>query len=210
MLGVARAQMTDEDFASGLLEDVKEYCGDCVEDSKLWDSFSRRFYYFARRFQDDKLLSQGQRSTGEDRPRSLDSWEFFLLPGDGSKLFRSDRREAGGQWVDGPKRRPLAPGDYRKALRPRSGISEGSKSANPAKLLTKNRFTVSIIIWEKKPFKILWRSVSPTESSSRSGTAAISIMCRFPWRKLWAWKAAAATTIRPARCAIWCQTTSCS
>src|ERR1700731_5453501 len=44
VLGVARSQMTDEDFRKRILEDVKQYCGDCVDDA-LWDSFSRRFYY---------------------------------------------------------------------------------------------------------------------------------------------------------------------
>ncbi|HZW79854.1 MAG TPA: glucose-6-phosphate dehydrogenase [Candidatus Deferrimicrobiaceae bacterium] len=55
VLGVARAQMSDEDFRKRILEDVKQYCGDCVEDS-LWESFSRRFYYFAGDFNDDKVF----------------------------------------------------------------------------------------------------------------------------------------------------------
>src|SRR6202522_4039219 len=52
VLGVARAQMTDEDFRKRIKDDVKEYCGDCIEDA-LWESFSRRFYYFAGDFGDD-------------------------------------------------------------------------------------------------------------------------------------------------------------
>ncbi len=55
VLGVARAQMSDEDFRERILKDVKQYCGDCVEDA-LWDTFSRRFYYFAGDFKDDKLF----------------------------------------------------------------------------------------------------------------------------------------------------------
>ncbi len=31
VLGVARAPMTDEDFRKRILEDVKQYCGDCVK-----------------------------------------------------------------------------------------------------------------------------------------------------------------------------------
>src|SRR5580698_6018644 len=46
VLGVARKQMTDEEFRVQILEDVKEYCGDCIKDA-AWDSFSKRFYYFA-------------------------------------------------------------------------------------------------------------------------------------------------------------------
>src|ERR1700691_1152584 len=54
VLGVARAQMTDEDFRQRILDDVKEYCGDCIE-AATWESFSRRFYYFAGNFDDDPL-----------------------------------------------------------------------------------------------------------------------------------------------------------
>ena len=31
VLGVARAPMTDEDFRKQILDDVKEYCGDCID-----------------------------------------------------------------------------------------------------------------------------------------------------------------------------------
>src|ERR1700688_3492141 len=57
VLGVARTQMTDEDFRKRILEDVKQYCGDCVDDA-LWDGFSRRFYYFAGDFNEDKVFPQ--------------------------------------------------------------------------------------------------------------------------------------------------------
>src|SRR3984885_3739381 len=45
VLGVARAQMTDEDFRQRIKDDVKQYCGDCIEPA-TWDTFSKRFYYF--------------------------------------------------------------------------------------------------------------------------------------------------------------------
>jgi hypothetical protein len=45
---------------------------------------------------------------------------------------------------------------------------------------TKSRSIASIIIWVKRPSKTSWRSVSPTEFSSPSGTAATSITYRFP------------------------------
>ena len=35
VLGVARAQMSDEDFRKRILDDVKEYCGDCIDDRHL-------------------------------------------------------------------------------------------------------------------------------------------------------------------------------
>src|ERR1700678_2741115 len=57
VLGVARSQMTDEDFRKRILDDVKEYCGDCTQDSH-WALLDRRFYYTAGDFGDDKLYSQ--------------------------------------------------------------------------------------------------------------------------------------------------------
>jgi glucose-6-phosphate 1-dehydrogenase len=55
VLGVARAQMTDDDFRKNVHNDVKAYCGDCIDDA-LWESFSRRFYYFAGDFTNETLF----------------------------------------------------------------------------------------------------------------------------------------------------------
>src|ERR1700689_2714494 len=54
VLGVARSQMTDEDFRKSIRDDVKQYCGDCIDDA-IWETFARRFYYFAGNFDDDQL-----------------------------------------------------------------------------------------------------------------------------------------------------------
>jgi glucose-6-phosphate 1-dehydrogenase len=79
VLGVARKQMTDEDFRKRILEDVRQYCGDCVEDA-TWDSFSRRFYYFAGDFNDDKLFPQlKNRLTQIDRDHSTHQNVFFYM-----------------------------------------------------------------------------------------------------------------------------------
>src|SRR5579872_264 len=54
VVGVARAQLSNDEFRKRVHEDVKAYCGECVDDD-LWEWFSRRFYYFAADFNDDKL-----------------------------------------------------------------------------------------------------------------------------------------------------------
>src|SRR5579871_1288919 len=54
VVGVARAQMSDEDFRKRVYDDVKAYCGECV-DNDLWDWFSRRFYYLPGDFNDKGL-----------------------------------------------------------------------------------------------------------------------------------------------------------
>src|SRR5215831_17540819 len=57
ILGVARAPLSDEEFRKRVYQDVKEYCGDCV-DNDLWEWFSRRFYYLSGDFKDDGLYSR--------------------------------------------------------------------------------------------------------------------------------------------------------
>jgi len=54
VLGVARSQMSDEAFRKRIEEDIRNYCGECI-DPATWDNFVRRFYYFAGDFNDDKL-----------------------------------------------------------------------------------------------------------------------------------------------------------
>src|SRR5438309_4001546 len=54
VLGVARSPYSDEEFRKRVYEDIKKYCGDCV-DNAVWDWFSRRFYYLAGNFDDDAL-----------------------------------------------------------------------------------------------------------------------------------------------------------
>jgi glucose-6-phosphate 1-dehydrogenase len=57
ILGVARAPLSDEDFRKRVYDDVKEYCGDCV-DNDLWEWFARRFYYLSGDFKDDALYAR--------------------------------------------------------------------------------------------------------------------------------------------------------
>src|SRR5271165_2831447 len=57
VVGVARAQMSSEDFRKKVYDDVKEYCGECV-DNDLWEWFTQRFYYLAGNFGDQALYGQ--------------------------------------------------------------------------------------------------------------------------------------------------------
>src|SRR5260370_11722810 len=79
VLGVARKPMTDEDFRTRILEDVRKYCGDCIED-KVWESFARRFYYFVGDFNDDKVFPQlKDRLAQIDRDHSAHQNVFYYM-----------------------------------------------------------------------------------------------------------------------------------
>ena len=79
VLGVARTQLSDEDFRKRIAEDVKQYCGDCI-DPATWDSFARRFYYFAGDFNHDNLYLQVKdRLERIDRDHSTQQNFFYYL-----------------------------------------------------------------------------------------------------------------------------------
>src|SRR6202789_359454 len=79
VLGVARSQMSDDDFRKRVYDDIKAYCGDCIDDS-LWESFSRRFYYFAGDFKVDKLYPEIKDHLAKlDRDHSTHRNVFYYL-----------------------------------------------------------------------------------------------------------------------------------
>src|SRR6266702_3323762 len=57
VVGVARTELSNDDFRKRVHDDIKAYCGECVDD-ELWDSFSKRFYYFTGDFGNDALYPQ--------------------------------------------------------------------------------------------------------------------------------------------------------
>src|ERR1700723_937724 len=52
VVGVARTQLSNDEFRKRVYDDIKAYCGDCVDDD-LWEWFARRFYYFTGDFNDE-------------------------------------------------------------------------------------------------------------------------------------------------------------
>ena len=79
VLGVARAQLSDEDFRKRVYEDVKAYCGECV-DNDLWEWFSQRFYYQSGDFNDDGLYARLKDAlTKLDKEHSTHQNFFYYL-----------------------------------------------------------------------------------------------------------------------------------
>jgi glucose-6-phosphate 1-dehydrogenase len=79
VLGVARTQLSDDDFRKRVYDDIKAYCGDCV-DNDLWDSFSKRFYYLAGDFGDGNLYGKLKDSLGKlDQAHSTRGNFFYYM-----------------------------------------------------------------------------------------------------------------------------------
>jgi glucose-6-phosphate 1-dehydrogenase len=57
VVGVARTQMSTEDFRKKVSEDIKQFATEAV-DSDLWEWFVRRMYYIAGDFKDKNLYPQ--------------------------------------------------------------------------------------------------------------------------------------------------------
>ncbi len=57
VVGVARSQMSNDDFRKKVGQHVKEFCTDAPDDD-LWEWFIRRFYYFAGDFTEGRLYPQ--------------------------------------------------------------------------------------------------------------------------------------------------------
>ncbi|MFB2771012.1 glucose-6-phosphate dehydrogenase [Pelatocladus sp. BLCC-F211] len=59
VVGVARAQMSTDDFRQKISRDIHEFATSSV-DTQLWDSFEKRLYYLSGEFQDPSTYEQLQ------------------------------------------------------------------------------------------------------------------------------------------------------
>src|SRR5579883_1611188 len=119
VVGVARRPMSSEEYRRKLSEEVREFvtglrCGalGCVCPS---------YALPGGEFRQQRHLREPQAVVGQDRSGELDSRQLFLLPGDGAGRLWRDRRKPRGRRADAAGQWALAPGHYRKALRPRPG-----------------------------------------------------------------------------------------
>ena len=79
VLGVARAPLSDEQFRKRVFEDIKTYCGECV-DNDVWAWFASRFYYLAGNFNDDGLYGRVKESLSKlDQEHSTHQNFFFYM-----------------------------------------------------------------------------------------------------------------------------------
>jgi glucose-6-phosphate 1-dehydrogenase len=79
VVGVARTQLSNDEFRKRVYDDIKAYCGECVDD-ELWEWFARRFYYFAGDFNDDGVYPKLKDFLTEiDREHSTHQNFFYYL-----------------------------------------------------------------------------------------------------------------------------------
>ena len=208
-MGFARNEMSSEQFRDMIGKEIGEFATTKV-DPDLWHWFARRIYYISGDFDDPKVYEELSPAAGRSGQGARHARQLLLLSGHVARTFSRYRGQTAGRGRSGEGRPRLAARDHREAVRPRLRIGAQRSTKRSARSWTKSRSTASTITWARKPFRTSWCSVSRTASSSRSGTAATSIISRSRWPKPWAWSSAAGITTRPERCATWCPTTSSS
>ncbi len=79
VVGVARSQMSNDDFRKKVTQHVKEFCTDAPDDD-LWEWFGRRFFYFAGDFNEERLYPQLKDFLAKvDRDHSTHQNFFYYL-----------------------------------------------------------------------------------------------------------------------------------
>jgi glucose-6-phosphate 1-dehydrogenase len=79
VVGVARSQMSNDDFRKKVTQHVKEFCTDAPDDD-LWEWFARRFFYFAGDFNEDRLYPELKDFLAKvDRDHSTHQNFFYYL-----------------------------------------------------------------------------------------------------------------------------------
>jgi glucose-6-phosphate 1-dehydrogenase len=80
VVGVARAEMGDEEFRRRLGDDIKEFATEKVVDSNVWNWLEERLYYISGDFGDDQTFTKLKEVLGNtDRSRNTKGNYFFYL-----------------------------------------------------------------------------------------------------------------------------------
>src|SRR6202453_5047027 len=208
VLGVARAHMSNEDFRKRVYEDVKEYCGDCINDS-LWESFSQRFYYFAGDFKDDNLYPQIKDQLAKiDRNHSTGQNFFFYLATAPSFFGTIVEKLAANGLMEQNN------DHWRRVIieKPFGHDLESAKALNQQILKVADEKQIYRIdhYLGKETVQNIMAFRFPNGLFEPIGTGRTSVPYRSLWPKPWVWRAEAAISTMPDRCATWCRTTLCN
>ena len=208
IVGVDLASKTTEEWRAGLTETMQGFVGADSEaaldrlDTTAWEWLTARMSYVQGDLNDaqtykrlDDHLTELEKTAGTSGNRL-----FYLAIADRFFSVAVDGLGAAGLLAekDGQWRRVIIEKPFGHDL-----DSAKALNAEILKHLQGIRFTGSIIFSAKKPCRTLWRSGSPTVSSSRCGIENTSITFRLPLPRLSGWSSVENFMKRPAHCATW-------
>ncbi len=175
-------------------------------DAKTWDLIASRITHFAGDFTTPETYARARRPAQNHRGPVQDRRQRPVLPRRRRAIVRHDRRAA--RRGRAGTRKSTAVGAASSSKSRLAAILPPPRRSTPAssRYWTSRRSSAWTISSARRRSRTSWRCASRTRSSSRCGTATISITCRSPPPKPSGSSAAPISTRSPARCATWCRT----
>ena len=194
LVGFARRDWADQDFAQIVHDSVKEHARTEFRE-EVWRQLSEGFRFVPGDFADDVAFDHAAAHHRGARPGPRHRRQPRVLPVDPAGVLRRRRRPAQGARPGRPRsRRHLAPGRRREAVRPRPRVGARAQRHPRPGLPAASRSSGSTTTSARRRCRTSWRCGSPTTCSSRSGTPTTSTTCRSRWPRTSASAAAPATT----------------
>jgi len=207
VIGVARAELNDEEFRRRLRDDMKDFATDKV-DEKVWKWLEERLYYFSGNFTDDQTFTRLRELLEKtDQERQAEGNYFFYLA-TAPEYFAPVVEKLGAVGLtreeDSHWRRVVIEKPFGRNL-------ESAKKLNQEIKQVLNEDQIyRIDHYLGKETVTSWCFALVTASSSRSGIAATSSACKLPPLRKSVSNNAAVTTKARAHCATWCRTICCN
>jgi glucose-6-phosphate 1-dehydrogenase len=197
VIGAAKTPYTDDQFRDKMRAAIQKYLKLPEASDPFLDSFCKGIFYLSGNFGEADAYSQLRALLDRlDRERGTSGNRFFYLSTPPS-FFPVVIQHLGVAGLAKPKD-PSANWTRLVIEKPFGRDLKSARELNRAvkSVFEKSRSTALIIIWARRRCRIWWYFVSPTASTSPSGTTATLIMCRSRWRRTWALKIAGPITKR--------------
>jgi hypothetical protein len=203
LIGFARPEMSHEQFRDKCTEEVKQFATGQV-DPDLWHWFVRRLYYVSGDFADPAAFENLKTVLAEaDREHGTRGNYFYYLA-TAPTFFSTCIHQAADAGLmteeDGKWRRVIVEKPFGRDF-----DSAHALNLDLQKVIHERQIYRVDHYLGRKRSRTFWLSVSPTGSSSRSGTGIISTMFRSPRRKQSGWSSAEGIMKRRAHCGTCCR-----
>ena len=211
LVGFARRDWADQDFGKIVYDAVKAARPHAVPRGGLAPA-GRGLPVRARHVRRPRGLRPARRDGPQPRGGARHRRQPRVLPVHPARLLLHRLRAARPLRPVQARRRRVAPGRHREAVRPRPQERPRAERHRRAASSRPTRSSASTTTWARRRCRTCWRCASPTRCSSRSGTPTTSTTCRSPWPRTSASAAGPATTTASAPRATSSRTTcsSCS
>ena len=193
LVGFARRDWADQDFAQIVHDSVKEHARTEFRE-EVWRQLSEGFRFVPGDFSDDVAFDQLRRTIEElDQVRGTDGNHAFYLSIP-PKFFGDVVQQLQEHGLARGRDGHLAPGRRREAVRARPRVGARAQRHAGHGVPEPSRSSGSTTTSARRRSRTSWRCASPTRCSSRSGTPTTSTTSRSRWPRTSGSAAGPATT----------------